>query len=157
MAKTEVEESLRAEIGEVLEKLGLEIVQISLGSTELGWTLRILVDRPEGVDLSVCESASMALSKTIRSSNELKDDTVVEISSAGLNRFFAKDSDYDRFQNREAKLKVRGEAGNVTYRGVLKGRDGKFVLLMDEGALRRIPIDDIWEGRLDYRFGGETR
>lgn len=157
MAETAVAESLRTEIEEILDKLGLEIIEISLGSTQLGWTLRILVDRPEGVDLSVCESASMALSKTICSSNELKDDTVLEISSAGVNRVLVKDSDYDRFENREAKLKVRGEAGNVTYRGVLKGRDGKFVLLMDKGELRRIPIDDIWEGRLDYRFRGKSR
>lgn len=157
MAETAVAESLRTEIEEILDKLGLEIIEISLGSTQLGWTLRILVDRPEGVDLSVCESASMALSKTICSSNELKDDTVLEISSAGVNRVLVKDSDYDRFENREAKLKVRGEAGNVTYRGVLKGRDGKFVLLMDKGELRRILIDDIWEGRLDYRFRGKSR
>src|SRR5436305_9855082 len=66
-----------------------------------GSTLRLFIDHPEGVTLSLCERVSEQL-------NGYRDRFALEVSSPGQDRPLTKPQHYSRFLGQRAKVRLRG-------------------------------------------------
>ena len=75
---------------ELAEKMGFELVDLSLDREPTGAYLRLYIDRPEGISLDDCEKYH----KAVRSLVEPIDFDFMEVSSPGIDRPLKKERDF---------------------------------------------------------------
>ncbi len=68
----------------------------------VGPTLRLFIDHPDGVTLSLCERVSAHL-------NDYRERYSLEVSSPGQDRPLTKPQHYTRFLGRRARVRLRGD------------------------------------------------
>jgi ribosome maturation factor RimP len=117
----------------------IELVAVEPSGPE---SLRIYIDHPDGVDLSLCERVTVALS-------DLRDRYSLEISSPGANRPLTRPEHFRRFVGSRAKIRTsvevegrRGFTGTIT-----SATDTSVELALPEGPVR-IPHESIHRSNL---------
>ena len=105
-------------------------------------TMRVVIDRPGGVDLALCE----------RVTNHLRDlllDTGLEVSSPGPERPLTKPDHFRRFIGRRARVRTREEhGGRKSFTGELVGASDEEVTVAADVGVVTIPYTDINRGNL---------
>ena len=111
--------------------------------------LRLFIDRPEGVDLALCERVTRLLS-------DLLVDYSLEVSSPGPERPLTKLEHFRRFLGRRVRVKTRGGIdGQRSFTGRLTGADEDHVSV-DAGAGEvSIPLDAVRRSNLLPEEEGE--
>jgi len=113
-------------------------------------TLRLYIDHPEGVDLSLCERVTDELRYLLESWS-------LEVSSPGADRPLTKPEHFRRFLGRKVKVRTADAIdGRRNFKGILAGADEDAVsVLADDGAVR-IPLAGIRRSNLvpEFDFGG---
>jgi ribosome maturation factor RimP len=107
-----------------------------------GSTLRLFIDHPEGVSLSLCERVSGQLSG-------YRDRFALEVSSPGQDRPLTKPQHYSRFLGRRAKVRLREprcERGSLT--GELVGASDHDVTIAANDGVVTIPYEQIARSNL---------
>jgi ribosome maturation factor RimP len=105
-------------------------------------TLRLYIDHPDGVTLSLCERVSGLL-------GEYRDRYALEVSSPGQDRPLTKPQHYTRFLGRRAKLRLREprcEHRSVT--GELVGASERDVTIAASEGVVTIPYEQIARSNL---------
>lgn len=138
--------------------LGYELVDFERGERGI---LRVFIDlTPEAagkdghITVEDCEKVSHQLSHVLLVENA--DYERLEISSPGMDRLLKKLSDYQRFEGREATVKLRlampGTANRKTYQGILHAPEGDKLKLEFEGkdgpAMLEFTLADVDKARL---------
>jgi ribosome maturation factor RimP len=105
-------------------------------------TLRLVIDRPGGVDLALCE----------RVTNHLRDlllETGLEVSSPGPQRPLTKPDHFRRYIGRRARVRTREEhGGRKSFTGELVGASDEEVTVAADVGVVTIPYTDINRGNL---------
>jgi ribosome maturation factor RimP len=105
-------------------------------------SLRLYIDRPDGVDLALCE----------RVTNHLRDllaDFSLEVSSPGPKRPLAKPEHFRRFLGRRVRVRTRDEIeGRRSFTGTLTDADEGSVSVDADGSAVRIPLDRVRRSHL---------
>jgi ribosome maturation factor RimP len=164
----EVAAQVRDIAARVAGSSGLEIFDVQLRREATGWVLRIVIDRPDGIDSSAiragapgesigideCERVSRDLSAVLDVEDVWDRAYTLEVSSPGLDRPLRKPGDYQRFAGRLAKLVVAPPIdGQGHFAGRLVGLEGTDVVITVEGGkTRRIPLSSISRARLVVEF-----
>jgi ribosome maturation factor RimP len=100
-------------------------------------TLRVVIDRPGGVDLDLCERVTGHL-------RELLFETGLEVSSPGPQRPLTKPDHFRRFLGRRARVRTRSEhGGRRSFSGELVGADDRAVTVAADTGIVSIPYADI--------------
>lgn len=110
--------------------------------------LRVMIDRPGGVDLALCEAFAKGINGALRDTPDLY---TLEVESAGLERPLVREADYLRFAGRPVCVKTHKLwEGAKTHRGKLEGlRDGAAVLSGPQGDVA-IPLNLIKQAHLEF-------
>jgi ribosome maturation factor RimP len=139
-------------------------VEVLLAEVLGGGTLRVFIDHPDGVTLSLCERVSGLLS-------DMRDRYTLEVSSPGSERPLSKPDHFRSYIGRRARVRVRGEAAQRerarsgagglaasagsgggrlgapvprrSYTGELVGASDSEITLAAEGGIVAIPYSDI--------------
>jgi ribosome maturation factor RimP len=100
-------------------------------------TLRLVIDRPGGVDLDLCE----------RVTNHLRDvllETGLEVSSPGPERPLTKPDHFRRYIGRKARVRTRSDhGGRRNFTGELVGASDEEVTVAADTGVVTIPYNDI--------------
>lgn len=98
--------------------------------------VRLLIDRPGGVDLDICQQVSKAVSNSETLAEMLPGDYVLEVSSPGLERPLVKPEHFRRFEGHKISFKIKAPRnGARRFTGVLAGADEEnFSLATDTGS-----------------------
>jgi ribosome maturation factor RimP len=100
-------------------------------------TMRLVVDRPGGVDLELCERITHHL-------RELLAETGLEVSSPGPERPLTKPDHFRRFIGRRARLRTREDhGGRRSFTGELVGASDREVTVAADTGIVSIPYSDI--------------
>jgi ribosome maturation factor RimP len=85
---------------------GSEIKLVDVEYKKIGknWTLRVLIDKNQGVTVFDCQKLSREIEDLIEIHELIKDHYVLEVSSPGLDRPLKKESDFIR--NKGKKIQV---------------------------------------------------
>jgi ribosome maturation factor RimP len=134
----------------VLENLGYRLVRIKI-SGELGCTVQIMAERPDGTMLvEDCEAISNALSPVMDVADPIQRAYRLEISSPGIDRPLVRRSDFERYEGYLVKIEMAvAVGGRKRFRGLLGAIEGDVVLIDREGArdgedpITRLPLEDI--------------
>jgi ribosome maturation factor RimP len=117
-------------------------VEVLLAEVVSGSTLRLFIDHPDGVTLTVCERVSMRL-------NEFRDRYSLEVSSPGQDRPLTKPQHYARFIGRHARVRLRNARdGHKSVTGELVGASEREVTLAADDGILTIPYEQIARSNL---------
>ena len=157
-----------ARIIEVVEPeakaLGFDLVRVILfGKSEVGdeeHTLQIMAERPDTGQLVIedCAALSHRISDRIDALEEAGEVLIseayrLEVSSPGIDRPLRTAAHFQYFTGSEAKIQLAAplsaEAGDRrNFKGILQGVEDGAVVIACDGAVFRLPIDDIEHARL---------
>lgn len=141
--------------GPVLEGMGYRLVRIKI-SGELGCTVQIMAERPDGTMLvEDCEAISHALSPVLDVSDPIQRAYRLEISSPGIDRPLVRRSDFERYVGYLVKIEMAvAVGGRKRFRGLLGAIEGDVVVVEREGARdgedpnTLLPLEDIANANL---------
>jgi len=150
MKAERVAQKARELLAPVAAREGCELLDLRLVRAR-GWTLRLVIDRPEGVTVEDCARVSRAASATLDEDEELlQQKYVLEVSSPGIDRPLFQPEDYDRFAGETVKIELtEARDGHRRFSGVLRGRDQGEVIIEVKGEPLRIALEFIRQARLD--------
>lgn len=120
----------------LLRDLGVELWLVERSRQGGRVVLRLLIDRPGGVDLDACQRVSKAVSRSERIDELAPADYVLEVSSPGLDRPLVKPDHFRRFEGHKISFKLKAPRNGVRkFTGVLTGADDEnFSLVTDTGS-----------------------
>jgi ribosome maturation factor RimP len=130
----------------------LEVRGVEVLAHRIPLTLRVLVQRADGTDVSLDECAAFSgpLGEAIEAAALLESAYVLEISSPGIDEELRSDRDFTSFRGFPVEvLRDDGADGPQTrLAGLLLGRDDQVVLLNQRGRTVRIPRQSVRQVRL---------
>lgn len=133
-------------IDKTVTQLGYELVDLEVSNR--GKLLRLFIDKPEGITIDDCVLVSNQLGNVLAVENDIDYDRL-EVSSPGLDRILKKESDFLRFVDSKASIKVRVPIeGRKNFVGVLKGFADGNVSIEVEGVLFNISLSNVDKARL---------
>lgn len=118
--------SLRELAAPIVGRFGLELWDVEVG----GGTVRILVDRPDGLDVEVLADASHALSAALDDRDDLTPAGryTLEVSSPGVERTLRTPAQFGRFVGSEVNVKLSAPVnGTRRLRGTLVAADDRGI------------------------------
>src|SRR5437588_6304411 len=114
--------------------LGYELYDLALTGSGGHTTLRVRIDRPEGVTLADCERVSKSLSALLDQADPLPTRYDLEVSSPGAERPLRRPDDYRRFVGQRANVRSRvGESEQVAEGRLTAVSDPLNQLQLGEG------------------------
>ena len=139
----------------VAASAGLEIVEVELKGSGKARTLRIFIDKPEGVTHGDCELVSQEVGTILDVEDVIPGGSYhLEVSSPGVERKLQRPGDFERFTGKKAKVVLREPVeGSNHWEGILSGMESG-VIQMDVGAGRIVsfPFDAITRANLKFEW-----
>jgi ribosome maturation factor RimP len=140
-------------LAELLERtlvpMGYELVDLELSPK--GRSIRLFIDKPQGVNVDDCARVSNHLTRLFTVENV--DFERLEVSSPGLDRPVKKAADFERFAGEEAELRLHVPVESARkLKGVLRGCADGVVTVETARGLITIPLADIDRARLVPRI-----
>ncbi len=138
----------------VIESMGYELVGVEfLGGGGHG-TLRVYIDRDDGVSVDDCAAISHQISGILDIEEPIKQAYDLEVSSPGIDRPLFKLADFERFAGQTARIKLAiAQQGRKNFKGRLQGVvDDKMVKIEVDGEEFSLPFADIARANLVGEF-----
>ena len=152
-----VEESAAKIAEPIIESMGMELVDVEYRREQVGWVLRLYIDKPGGLTLDDCSGVSREVGLALEVDDVIDQRYNLEVSSPGLTRPLKKISDFERFSGSYAKLKFYGPIvkGRKTVEGTIKSVEGEEILFsLDDKEDITTNFGDIAKANLEYKQEG---
>src|SRR5262245_35106618 len=148
---------VRRLIQDVIEGQGYELVDAEFKGAGKSSVLRIFIDSPSGISHRDCELVSEQVGTVLDVEDLIPFSYTLEVSSPGLERKLVKESDFNRFGGKLARIQTRIPLRQQkVFRGRLQGlSEGKVRLELPKGDFLEIPLDVIQEARLEFDWAAE--
>jgi ribosome maturation factor RimP len=147
-------ETLAAQVQACAEQLatsiGMEIVLIEIKGGSNRPIVRTYIDKPGGVTLEDCERFSKRLSVQLDVEDWIPFSYTLEVSSPGLNRPLVKETDFQRFTGKNAKVRTLAPIdGQRNFKGKILGfKEGVVALEVLPGKQIHIALVEIEKANL---------
>jgi ribosome maturation factor RimP len=147
-------QSLENRVAELAEQFAasvqMEVVLVEIKGEGNRSIIRIFIDKSGGVLLEDCERFSKRFSVLLDVENLIPFSYTLEVSSPGINRPLVKESDFQRFCGKDAKIRIRGPLeGQKNFKGKIVGvTEGRLELELMPGKQIGIALIDIEKANL---------
>ncbi|MFN8572734.1 MAG: ribosome maturation factor RimP [Gemmatimonadaceae bacterium] len=144
-------------VKEEVAALGFDLVEFRRTGTARVPLLDIRIDRTDGQKVTIdnCAQVSRAIEPKLDASGLVAKDYVLEVSSPGVERPLRNTADWRRFAGRRAKVRstLLGGRVEVEVLGAEESEGVEVAVLRDQnGEERRVPLSEILEARLVFRW-----
>ncbi|MEO8042426.1 MAG: ribosome maturation factor RimP [Acidobacteriota bacterium] len=138
---------------------GVEFVHSEIVGSKRNMTVRIYIDKPEGVTLEDCSTVSRAIETVIDADDFIPSPYVLEVSSPGLERPLFSIEDFERFAGKKAKVKTfDAVAGQANFNGRITAVEGSEIVFEDKSnGTIRIPFDKVTKANLRVDLAEEFK
>lgn len=144
-ASTEIVELIEP----VVSGLGYEFVGAEFGQTENGQTLRIYIDKPQGIVIDDCAIVSRQLNAVMDVEDAISSKYLLEVSSPGIDRPLFTPEHFAKNVDGLVKLKLlSGVDGRRNFKGKLISANCDEAVVEVDGLDYLIPLNDIAEAYL---------
>jgi ribosome maturation factor RimP len=154
--KQDIESRAKDVADPILAAEGFELVDLEYVREREGWVLRLFIDKPGGIGIEDCSTASRAVDTALEVEDIIPQEYHLEVSSPGLNRPLSKPEHFQRAVGKKVKVKTFGPIGEPprkSFSGMLKAVEGETVVVEVEGAGEfAIPRKDIAKAHLEFEF-----
>ena len=139
------EQKAEALVLPLVQKSGVELVDVEFATEGGIHYLRICIDKEGGITFDDCKRIHNPYSKLLDQEDFIEESYMLEISSPGLERPLKKDRDYERNLGREVEVRTYTKiSGAKEFIGLRSKWDKESVTLeLDEGELLVIQRSNI--------------
>lgn len=149
-----VVERVTALVLPILSDLGLDLYDVE----HTGGTLRVMVDRPGGVDLEALALATRLISRELDHDDPLPGRYTLEVTSPGLERPLRTPAHFARAAGQRVTVRTRPEVeGPRRVDGVLRLADDAGVVIALDSGDRRLRYDEIERARTVFEWAPAER
>jgi ribosome maturation factor RimP len=114
----------------IVEKLGLELVDVEFVKEGKNWFLRVYIDSSQGIDIEECGTVSEQLSEKLDELDPIEQPYFLEVSSPGVERPLKKPEDVKKAIGKQVNIKLYEPInGEKVYEGLLKDFDGETLYM----------------------------
>jgi ribosome maturation factor RimP len=150
-------------VAPVIGALGLDLYDIEITGAGRARIVRVLIDRPGGIDLEAIAAATEAISPVLDSpsvDSMLSGPYALEVSSPGLERPLRTPAHFARAAGETISVKIRAAADQAArrVRGVLTSTDDAgFDLTLEDGTIEHFAYDDISQSRTVFEWSPQPK
>jgi ribosome maturation factor RimP len=143
----------------VVDRAGLELVDVSFARERGRRVLRVVLDRDGGVDLDTISEISERISRRLDLERFDPGPYALEVTSPGLERPLRRPDHFRRSLGEQVRMKVVMEHGSdvVTHRGTLVDADDEGIQLLTSAGELRIPYARVRSARTVIDWAAELR
>ncbi len=159
MSKPLVNERIQEIAAEVAGKNGLELVHVEDKGTGKTRTLRVFIDKPEGVSLEDCAVVSREFGELLDAEDLIHAEYILEVSSPGIERGLYSLKDFEKFAGNLAKVKTKSPVnGQKNFRGKILKIENEEIFFDDvtNGAVS-FPYSAVVKANLEFDFEAELK
>ncbi len=129
-----IEEKVETLVKKKIKDIGYELYDVLYIKEGKNYTLRIVIDKPDGIDLNDCEKVNDEITDMLDEANYIKDQYFLEVSSTGLERLLRKDWQLKKYIGAEVEVKLfnKDENGFKEYVGILEEVTDGYLKIKDE-------------------------
>jgi ribosome maturation factor RimP len=130
-------EKVQEEMRQIAQESGCELLAVETAGAGRHLTLRLVLDKPEGVTLEDCERVSRDVSPLLDAEANINHQFHLEVSSPGLDRRLYSEEDARRFLGRRLRVRMKTPIdGSRNFRGRLEAvsEDGQLRVVDEEGG-----------------------
>ncbi len=145
-------EALRRVVSDAIGPQGLELVDVETGPG----LVRVLLDRPGGIDMDALTEANKLISKALDSHDEVapKGNYGLEVSSPGVERPLVEAKHFEAFIGSQVSIRTKaGVEGERRIQGRIASVESDTVLVDLSSGQRRIALGDIERARTVFDWG----
>jgi len=160
MSEQAVESRIREIATEVAARNALEFVHSEVAGSRGSMTVRVFIDKPDGVSHADCEIVSREMSAVLDADDDIIPDAyILEVSSPGLERGLYSLQDFVRFAGSAAKVKTRAAVnGQRNFRGRIVSVEDETVVFEDRtNGVVRFPYGDVVKANLEIDLEEELK
>lgn len=159
MSKPTVNEKIHEMAAEVAAKNNVELVHVEEKGTGKSRTLRVFIDKPEGVTIEDCSDVSRALSDMLDAEDLIHTEYILEVSSPGLERELYSLKDFEKFAGSAAKLKTfKPINGQKNFRGKILRVEGEEIFFDDRtSGTVSFPYESVAKANLEFDLEAELK
>jgi ribosome maturation factor RimP len=145
--------ALRDLLAPALQQVGVELLDVQWRGRGAGSLLRLVVDRPGGVDLDHCEQASMTAGAILDAYDPIDVPYSLEVSSPGAERPIRSPDEWRAAVGRRVRVRFRsGDAEQVVEGRLLSAGGPTLEIQAREGKGRprtlAVPAADVLAARI---------
>tara|TARA_Y100000996_G_scaffold404214_1_gene378059 strand:+ start:17 stop:457 length:441 start_codon:yes stop_codon:yes gene_type:complete len=131
-----------------IERLGCKVWGLELFGRRSNQTLRIYIDKNEGITVEDCERVSKHISKVLDAENDFSENYMLEVSSPGLDRKFFYKEQYKEYLNEPLKVTFFDTQNKKTVTGLLEGTYDNSIKLELKDEIKEIAFSSIIQANL---------
>ena len=137
----------------------VELVQVEIVGTPRKPTVRIFIDKPEGVTIEDCSNVSRRVSAVLDVDDFIPSAYMLEVSSPGLERELYSLKDFEKFAGNLAKVKTTHPInGQKNFRGRITEVKGEEIVFEDKtSGTVRFPYNTVSRANLEIDFEEEFK
>lgn len=171
MAKGKAEGGIAAVCRKIAEpfaaELGLSIWDVRFVKEGADWYLRIIIDKPEGVNINDCVDMTHLLNPALDKADPIPQSYCLEVMSPGIERELTRPEHFEAYEGEPVTVRLirPDENGVREYVGILLGTpDGDIALQTDEDETRifsrkdvsAVNAVDLWDDEEDNQSDNVT-
>ena len=131
----------------------IKLVDVEYKKICKDWTLRVLIDKNQGVTVFDCQKLSREIEDLIEIHELIKDHYVLEVSSPGLDRPLKKESDFVRNKGKQIQVNTDSPINNSKINtGTIRDFSNSTLFLENNNDTLEIPLINIMQAKLIIEF-----
>jgi ribosome maturation factor RimP len=140
--------SIKQLLEPTLNHMGYDVYAVEQSGAG-GRTLRIAIDRPEGVTLDDCERVSQVAGPLLDQADLVPGPYTLEVSSPGAERPLRNRAEFDRFLGKKVNVRYRMGDGEAVIEGALSAvDDAGFAVRGHRNEVLHLNWEDLIAARL---------
>lgn len=137
----------------VVASLGCELWGLEYLSQGRHSTLRLYIDKEDGVGLEECEKVSRQVGAVLDVEDPIAGEYTLEVSSPGMDRPLYTLEQFSRYAGEQVNVKLRSAfEGRRKFSGTLRGVEDDEVLVVVDDTEYLLPIELIEKANIVPRF-----
>ena len=153
MGKTSIYQSVTKLIEPTARENNIELVDVEYKKTGKAWTLRVFINKSQGVTVSDCQKLSREIEDLIEVHELIASPYVLEVSSLGLDRPLKKEADFLRNKGKQIQLKTFLPIDNKKkFLGTVRDFTNGTLFLEDKDDVLEIQLANIAQAKLVIKF-----
>lgn len=159
MNKDLIIEKIRAIAETVANAENLELVHVEMIGAAKNPTLRIFIDKPDGVTLDDCSNVSRQMSQILDADDFIPTAYTLEVSSPGLERELYSLKDFEKYAGNLAKVKTKHPInGQKNFRGRIMEVKGEEIFFEDvTNGTVQFPYNTVAKANLELDLDEELK
>lgn len=145
-----VDEKIRQIAKVAATENGLEFVHAEIVGTKRNLTVRVFIDKPEGVTIEDCSVVSKAMETVLDADDFIPSAYLLEVSSPGLERELYSLADFGKFVGQRAKVKTHAAInGQKVFIGNINAIEDNEIVFDDKtSGIVRFPYSEVAKANL---------